>query len=352
MSTFTWSGATNVFWATASNWVGGVVPTPTDAVIVNGVNNADILNDTSVTVASLSIDEVGAAGGTVIVGGSQEILPAANFPGVFTKNGGTLTVTGLLSVTSTVSSGGLVGGIGGVINAGTLNVGANTAIGGGGTFDVAGTITNNGLIVADGSKPGLGLGPVVVKATSVIGQGNFEVAGPSTLELNAATAENIVVDPGSTATVQLDSPTTFKGGIALGAGSHLNLFLERTDAHRGHHLGRQPDSDNHRDNRHDRDDSVRERQFGDRDDADIGNCRFRRGFPGGGGPAGSATGPAPPVTPPTVTPPVDTASNTAQSRHHRPTHSDATGPDAAASRSGDSSRSLRHHHQQGDGRGR
>jgi hypothetical protein len=226
MSTFTWIGATNVFWATASNWLGGVVPTPADAVIVNGINSADILNGTSVTVASLSIAGAGAAGGTVIVGGSQDILPAANFPGVFTKNGGTLTVTGLLSVTSTIDSGGLVGGIGGVISAGTLNVGANTAIGGGGTFDVAGTITNNGFIVADGGKPGLGLGTVVVTAASVIGTtGIFEVAGPSTLELNAATAENIVVDPSSTATIQLDSPTTFKGGISLGAGAHLNLFL-------------------------------------------------------------------------------------------------------------------------------
>ena len=79
--------------------------------------------------------------------------------------------------------------------------------------------------MADGSKPGLDLGPVVVNAASVVGTGNFEVAGPSTLELNAATAQNIVVDAGSTATIKLDSPTTFKGGISLGAGAHLNLFL-------------------------------------------------------------------------------------------------------------------------------
>ncbi len=55
-----------------------------------------------------------------------------------------MNVTGVLTVNSTINSGGLVGGIGGVISAGTLNVGANVAIGGGGTFDVAGTITNLG----------------------------------------------------------------------------------------------------------------------------------------------------------------------------------------------------------------
>ncbi len=79
--------------------------------------------------------------------------------------------------------------------------------------------------MADGSKPGLGLGPVVVNATSVVGTGIFEVAGPSTLELNAATAAEHRGGPSSTATVQLDSPTTFKGGLSLGAGAHLNLFL-------------------------------------------------------------------------------------------------------------------------------
>ena len=62
-------------------------------------------------------------------------------------------------------------------------------------------------------------------APAISGTGNLEVAGPSTLELDAATAQNIVVDPGSTATIKLDSPTSFKGGIALGAGAHLNLFL-------------------------------------------------------------------------------------------------------------------------------
>jgi hypothetical protein len=227
MATLTWIGTTSVLWATASNWLGGVVPTAADAVIDNSVNNADILNGTSVNVASLTI---AGAGGTVIVGGSQEILPAANFPGVFKTPGGTLNVTGALTVTSTINSGGLVGGIGGVIKAGTLDVGAGAAIGGGGTFDVAGIITNDGLIVSDSGGPGLNLGPVVVNATSVVGTpgktpGSFEVAGPSTLELNAATTENIVVDAAATATVQLDTPTTFKGGIALSPGAHLNLFL-------------------------------------------------------------------------------------------------------------------------------
>ena len=229
-STFNFIGATNVFWTTGANWEVGTVVQPaapgaTDAAIVNTPNDAEILNGAAVTVGSLSITGAADSGGTVIVGGSQEILPAATFPGVFKTPGGSLTVNGALSVTSTVASGGLVGGIGGVIQAQSLIVGAGAAIGGGGTFNITGAITNDGLIVADGGSPGLNLGPVVVTAASIAGTGNFEVAGPSTLELDAATAQNIVVDPGSTATIKLDSPTSFKGGIALGAGAHLNLFL-------------------------------------------------------------------------------------------------------------------------------
>jgi hypothetical protein len=229
-STFDFIGATNVFWTTGANWEVGTVVQPTapgatDAAIVNTPNDADILNGAAVTVGSLSITGAADSGGTVIVGGSQEILPAATFPGVFKTPGGSLTVNGALSVTSTVASGGLVGGIGGVIQAQSLIVGAGAAIGGGGTFNITGAITNDGLIVADGGSPGLNLGPVVVTAASIAGTGNFEVAGPSTLELDAATAQNIVVDAGSTATIKLDSPTSFKGGIALGAGAHLNLFL-------------------------------------------------------------------------------------------------------------------------------
>ncbi|HXA20766.1 MAG TPA: hypothetical protein VNW90_00605 [Acetobacteraceae bacterium] len=229
MATLTWIGTTSVLWATASNWLGGVVPAATDAVIDNSVNNADILNGTTVTVASLTIGGTGTTGATVIVGGSHEILPDTSFPApVFKTPGGTLNVTGALTVNSTINSGGLVGGIGGVINAGALIVGPNVAIGGGGTFDVTGgIITNNGLIVSDGGGPGLNLGPVVVTAASIIGTGSFEVAGPSTLELNTTqnTAQNIVVDAAATATIELDSPTTFKGGIALGPSAHLNLFL-------------------------------------------------------------------------------------------------------------------------------
>ena len=106
MATLTWIGTTSVLWDTASNWQGGVVPTLTDAVIDNAVNNADILNGTSVTVASLTIGGTGATEATVIVGGSHAILPDTRFPGgvsPFTTPGGTLNVTGALTVNSTIT---------------------------------------------------------------------------------------------------------------------------------------------------------------------------------------------------------------------------------------------------------
>jgi hypothetical protein len=221
--------ATGVLWTIAANWqeVGVAAtapPGPADAAVVNTATSADILNGASVTVGSLSIGGTG-PGGTVIVGGSQKILPAIDFPGVFQSEGGTLTVTGAITVTSTIDSGALVGGRGGLIKAPTLTVAPNVAIGGGGTFDVV-NLVNNGLIVADGGRADLDLGPVVVKGGSVTGNGVFEIAGPSTLEIASTTTENIVVDDAAAATIILDSPDTFTGGISLGSGSHLDLFLQ------------------------------------------------------------------------------------------------------------------------------
>jgi RTX calcium-binding nonapeptide repeat (4 copies) len=228
-TTFTWIGGignTDFLWTTASNWLvsGGVQAappnSPTAVVIVDSEPvDTDIINGASITVGSLSIGGIGPSAGQLLVAGSKTVVGD-----IFTGGGGTLESVGPIVVTSTDVNGGLVGGPGGIVKAPSMTVGVGAAIGGGGTYDVT-TIVNNGLILADGGRSDLALGPVVLKGATISGTGSLEVAGPSTLELDAATAQNIVVDPGSTATIKLDSPTSFKGGIALGAGAHLNLFL-------------------------------------------------------------------------------------------------------------------------------
>src|SRR3984957_7773173 len=228
-TTFTWIGGignTDFLWTTASNWLvsGGVQAappnSPTAIVIVDSEPvDTDIINGASITVGSLSIGGIGPSAGQLLVAGSKTVVGD-----IFTGGGGTLESVGPIVVTSTDVNGGLVGGPGGIVKAPSMTIGVGAAIGGGGTYDVT-TIVNNGLILADGGRPDMVLGPVVLKGGTISGTGNLEVAGPSTLEPDAATAQNIVVDAGSTATIKLDSPTTFKGGIALGAGSRLNLFL-------------------------------------------------------------------------------------------------------------------------------
>ena len=228
-TTFTWIGGignTDFLWTTASNWLvsGGVQAappnSPTAVVIVDSEPvDTDIINGASITVGSLSIGGIGPSAGQLLVAGSKTVVGD-----IFTGGGGTLESVGPIVVTSTDVNGGLVGGPGGIVKAPSMTVGVGAAIGGGGTYNVT-TIVNNGLILADGGRSDLALGPVVLKGATISGTGSLEVAGPSTLELDAATAQNIVVDAGSTATIKLDSPTSFKGGIALGAGAHLNLFL-------------------------------------------------------------------------------------------------------------------------------
>ena len=226
-----------------------------------------------------------------------------------------------------------------MISAGTLNVGANAPIGGGGTFDVAGTINNAGLIVADGSKPGLGLGPVVVNATSVVGTGVFEVAGPSTLELNAATAENIVVDPSCDRDRPIGQPHHLQGWAFPRCRRPTEPDPEGT-----HPTGATISTADQTLTITGAAGTLETIPFvsdtGDRDDTGNDDCRLRRvSLTAAAAPRTRhhplrhrPSGP-PHRTPPTVTPPpVAGTSN--------------------AAGSGDSSRRLRHHHRPAHGRGR
>ena len=80
MATLTWIGVTKRFLGHCVQLAGWRRANPRRSVIVNGENSADILNGTSVTVASLSIEGVGAAGGTVIVGAVRKFCRPPSSP--------------------------------------------------------------------------------------------------------------------------------------------------------------------------------------------------------------------------------------------------------------------------------
>ena len=224
-TTSTWVGGNGSDWTTPANWTGNVPDDGGAAAIVSfddGAHDAIISNGSSITVGALNIEDsnpavTGEAGGHVIVGGSSDIGGDGD---------GTLAALGTISVTSTNSGGGLVGGLGATITAPTMIIGSDAVIGGGGTFNI-GTIENAGTIQADGGL--YGLGTLSVTGSMISGSGNIEVDGSSALNLNATTSEQIAVNVASleTATIVLDSPASFTGGLNLiNADSHVNLFLK------------------------------------------------------------------------------------------------------------------------------
>jgi hypothetical protein len=221
LATFTWVGGTSSDWTDATNWSPLGVPNDgTAAAIVNSpANDANIINGGAITVGSLSVGGTGISAGQVIVGGSPEIGLGG---------GGSLTALQSIVLTSTDENGALIGGSNGVVTTPSMTVAAGVAIGGGGTYDVT-NLVNNGMILADGGRPGLALGPVVVQGSTISGTGNLEIHNSSTLEINAATSQSVTVveDPGDVATLILDSPGTFKGAVTLAnPNSQLNLFFK------------------------------------------------------------------------------------------------------------------------------
>jgi hypothetical protein len=222
LATFTWVGGTSSDWFDATNWSPqGTIPNDSSAdVTVNSdTNDANIINGGAITVGSLSVGGTGISAGQVIVGGSPEIGLGG---------GGSLTAQSIV-LTSTDQNGALVGGPNGVVKTANMTVASGVAIGGGGTYDVTTNLVNNGLILADGGRPDLGLGPVVVQGSTISGTGRLEIDSSSTLEINAATSQNVTVavSPTEVANLLLDSPGTFKGGVNLvNPSSQLNLYLK------------------------------------------------------------------------------------------------------------------------------
>jgi Domain of unknown function (DUF4214) len=242
---FTWVGTADVNapnnWITPLDWtVAGVAATraPTlagDSVVIgrdtSGSQDAIISGAQAIAIASLTVSGVTAGlvqGGHLIVGGSTGVN------GIGGGGGGSLTV-GTALVTSTNSGGAIVGGIGGVITATTMTVGGgvdglttnpDVLIGGGGTFDVTNMI-NNGGILADGGF--FGLGTLVLNDTAITGNGFLEVSGNSSIEVNAATTQEmrVLVSAGQTASVILDQPTAFNGALnLLNPNSSVDLFFK------------------------------------------------------------------------------------------------------------------------------
>jgi hypothetical protein len=84
-----------------------------------------------------------------------------------------------------------------------------------GTLQFTGTVTNNGLLRADGGN---------IFLAGTVGAGSAEISGSSVLEFSAPSNVNITFDPGSTGTLKVDGSEGYGGTISgLALGNYVDL---------------------------------------------------------------------------------------------------------------------------------
>ncbi len=157
LSGITWSGTSSTAWSSASNWVGGVVPGSSDAVVITASANAPVL-PSSTSVKSIKIES-----GATLNGGT----------------GTTLTLTGDAGAWN---------------NSGTFNAGTSTIVFSGTAGTLSGTTNFYNVTVSSGKLLTLGTSSIMRISGTLTVTGTLNAAAnPNTIEYNGA--DQIVVNP-------------------------------------------------------------------------------------------------------------------------------------------------------------
>ncbi len=231
-TTETWTGAVSSDWNTAGNWSGGAVPVHGDNVIIPaGTPNTATLSD-----ATLAGETITVSGGASIDFTNvtlNSILQTADTANI--DIGGTLTVgaQGTLGPEQggalLVNSGSLVVPI---VNDGTIQAQAGSYL----TFDNGGsmssnvvTVTNNGIISADGGNVSFDFAPPPFgkePPETLTNSGSIVISNGGDLTLNGTFVGNDVAFAGAGA-LSLQQPDSFAGGstvIGFGQGDQIDLY--------------------------------------------------------------------------------------------------------------------------------
>jgi hypothetical protein len=216
-------------WTTAADWSGGVPNSNSDAVISKTGNYTVTISSADIA-HSLSINDTGAiasgnTGGSLKIAGGSGTLTITN--GTFQLNGGnlqagtisiggggtflvakgnytgsnalseTITDSGSLTVNTTATITGNIGGTGNILAQSTANL------------TVAGNLTGSETFTTANSFHSL-------ISTAVSGTGSFVIANGGVLEFGAADSENVTFASGSTGMLHLDHSLTtpFTGSIS------------------------------------------------------------------------------------------------------------------------------------------
>ena len=219
---------TSVNWNVGTAWVGGVVPTASDDVVLpsGGGSTYGIALTTAQSAASVSIAGSTSAaksttltltaGGVLTIGGNLSLASTSGKGNAFIKGGGSIQVGGTFTGNGTVISAGVL-----VINAASIaSTGSLLAGGVGGTLDIevgllgsaSNTVTQIGASTADTLL--VGSGKLEASSLLALSAGTVKVAGASVLKIDAAVA----VSSAGTLLVSGGTLDLAVGGSAAGGG--------------------------------------------------------------------------------------------------------------------------------------
>ena len=218
---------TNVNWNVGTAWVGGVVPTASDDVVLpsGGGSTYGIALTTAQSAASVSIAGSTSAAknttltltaGVLTIGGNLSLASTSGKGNGFIKGGGSIQVGGTFTGNGTVISAGVL-----VINAASIaSTGSLLAAGAAGTLDievgVLGSASNTVTQIGASTAGTLLVGSGKLEATSLLAlsNGTVKVAGASVLKIDAAVA----VSSAGTLLVSGGTLDLALGGSAAGGG--------------------------------------------------------------------------------------------------------------------------------------
>ncbi len=252
MATLSWSTATSGNWNQPSNWSAGTLPAAADtAQIVRtfGLHPYTITEDATAAIAALMLGDPNAtlafntanttltisgttilSLGTISITDATDTLSTAAFSqtgGTFNESAGKLDVTGLASLTGSITD--TISG--GVFNAGTLTIGDGFSVEkltlSGGTTTVSGVTTINGATTVRGSQIVMSGGSLAATGGITFGSGTFAgtLSGAGNISGGTISGAGTIIASGI-----LDIANTISSGptLAFASGGTSVLKLDGT----------------------------------------------------------------------------------------------------------------------------
>jgi len=211
---YTWTGATDTDWATASNWDVGVPSLAENVIIPGSLSNYPDINEAAVCI-NLTIE----SGGMITLSSGGTLSPSSDvsLTGTLQVDAGTVTIASGKDIL--VNSSGLLD-----LNAGTFYAGGGLAISSGGKVTVGGTAaltTSDSISVSDTLRIDAG---TVITSSGVnifVDNGGFIDLNGGTLDDGGALtiASGGTVNTSGTSTLTTDDQIDITGTLQIDAGT-------------------------------------------------------------------------------------------------------------------------------------